>query len=306
LSYVDLLASLSWILVVKDTRMKALATLTPEESKRLIAMAIVELEPVRKAKIEGIIGLARCTSCAYVVEELIGKNLENRGAYCSGFIVGDGSCALQSQYQEKLLVINRGEEHWLHYTEGNISEFIDQMDCDDVIIKSGSVMDPQGNVGCLVANPIGGEIGAYLPYILAKGITLIVPMTINKTVAYPLSGIMSALGITKLDSERCHGMRCGMMPMPGMVITEIDAIRQLTGADALPVAVNGIGSGAGAVMLLIEGSDDEVNNAWALIGKIKGEPPLPDPPSPCEDCYIIKDSSLGTRCSARTASRPES
>lgn len=283
--------------------MKALVTLSPEESKRLIAKAVVELDPVKKAKREGIIGLARCTSCAFVAEELIGRSLENRGAYCSGFFVGEGSCALQSQYQERLLVLVRGVERWLHYTEGNISNFIDEMDFDDVIIKSGSVMDPQGNVGCLVANPMGGEIGAYLPYILAKGINLIVPMTVNKTVAYPLSDMMSAMGITKLDSERCHGMRCGMMPLPGAVVTEIDAIRFLTGADALPVAVNGIGSGAGAVMLLIDGVVDAVDKAWELMGTIKGEPPLPEPPSPCDDCYILKDPSLGARCSTRKISR---
>ena len=278
--------------------MKATVTLTPEESKRLIAMAIVNLSVVKKAKKEGIIGLARCTSCAYVAEELIGRKFENRGAYCSGFIVAKGTCALQSQYQEKLLVLNRGEEVWLDYTQGNVSNYIDQMGCDDVIIKSGSVMDSDGNAGCLVAAPDGGEIGAYLPHILAKGINMIVPMTLNKTVAFPLSRIISSLGLSKLNEKRSHGLLCGMMPMPGLVVTEIDAIRELTGAEALPVAVNGIGSGAGTVMLLVEGSSDQVDRAWELTQGIKkdGEPPLQDPLSPCDNCYILKNPDLGARC----------
>ncbi len=50
--------------------MQGIVTLTPEESKRLIAKAVVQMEVVRKAKENGIIGLARCTSCAYIVEEL--------------------------------------------------------------------------------------------------------------------------------------------------------------------------------------------------------------------------------------------
>ena len=172
------------------------------------------------------------------------------------------------------------------------------MDRVDVIIKSGHVMDPDGNVGCLAAAPDGGEIGAYLPHILAKGINLIVPMTLNKTVSFPLKRIISSLGISKLDEKRCQGLPCGMVPMPGLVVTEIDAIQQLTGADALPITVNGIGSGAGTVMLVIEGSSDQVDKAWELTQGIKkkGEPPLQDPPSPCDECFITKNPDSGARC----------
>jgi hypothetical protein len=279
--------------------MKAVVTLSSEESKRLIAKAIVAMDVVKKAKAEGVIGLARCTSCAYVAEELLGRALENRGAYCSGFIVAKGGCALQSQYQEKLLVLNKGEEVWLEYTEGNVSNYIDEMGQNDVIVKSGSVMDPDGNVGCLVAAPDAGEIGAYLPHVLAKGINMIVPMTLNKTVAFPLSRIIASLGISKLDEKRCQGLLCGMMPMPGLVVTEIDAILQMTGAQALPVAVNGIGSGAGTVVLVIEGSSNQVDEAWELTQSIKrrAEPPLQDPPIPCDQCYIMQNPDLGARCS---------
>jgi hypothetical protein len=256
-------------------------------------------EVVKRAKESGIIGLARCTSCGYVAEELLGRKLESLGAYCSGFIVARGACALQGEYQEKLLVLDKGKETWLDYTEGNVSKYIDQMDCDDVIIKSGSVLDPTGHAGCLVAAPDAGEIGAYLPHIMARGITFIVPMTLNKTVAFPLDRIMSSLGISNLSEERCQGLLCGMMPMPGIVVTEIDAIRQLTGAEALPIAVNGIGSGAGTVLLLIEGSKDQVDKTWELTQAIKkkGEPSLQDPPSPCDDCYLLKNPELGARCS---------
>jgi len=95
------------------------------------------------------------------------------------------------------------------------------------------------------------------------------------------------------------GLLCGMMPMPGTVVTEIDAIRQLTGAEALPITVNGIGSGAGTVVLLIEGSKDRVDQAWELTQAIKKkrEPSLQDPPSPCDDCFLLKNPDLGVRCS---------
>lgn len=279
--------------------MKAVVTLSPEESKRLIAKAIAAMPEVRHALTHGIIGLARCTTNAYVVEELIGRPLADRGAYCSGFFTARGACALQGKVQEKLLVLDHGKERWLGYQEGNVTQFIERMDHDDIIIKSGNVIDPDGRVGCLVASPTGGEIGAYLPPALVKGIRFLVPMTLNKTVAVPLERMIAALGASTIDPERCHGLRCGMMPMPGRVITEVDAIVMLTGAQATPVATGGIGSGAGAIMLVLQGADETVDAAWQLVSAIraKGEPPLADPAISCGDCYIAQQPGLGNRCS---------
>ena len=31
--------------------------------------------------------------------------------------------------------------------------------------------------------------------------------------------------------------------------------------------------------------------------KKKGEPSLQDPPSPCDDCFLLKNPDLGVRCS---------
>ncbi len=279
--------------------MKAVVTLSPEESKRLIAKAIVDMAVVRRAKERGIIGLARCSSAAFVVEELTGRPLADRAAYLSGFLSGRGACALDAQRQERLLVLEKGEERWMTFKDGNVSKFTDRMTPDDVIIKSGNVIDPDGNVGCLVASPTGGEIGAYLPAILVRGITFLIPMTLNKSLPVPLGRVMKALGAGNIHPERCHGLRCGMMPMPGQVVTEVDAIRQLTGAEAMPVAVGGIGSGAGAVMLAIDGEEARVEAAWNLISGIraKGEPPLAEPAICCEACYIFEHPGLGNRCS---------
>ena len=253
----------------------------------------------KRAKQDGIIGLARCSSCAYIVEELTGRKMENLMRYCSGYIGGPGSCAVLNTEQEKLLVLYHGEEKWLHYTEGNILKFIDEMDQDDVIIKSGNVLDPSGQVGTLVAHPTGGEAGYYLPHILAKGIHLIVPTLISKSIPFPLSRLLTSLGISRIRVDRTHGIVCGMIPLPGTVITEIDAIRLLSGAESLPIAVNGIGSGKGSVTLLVEGGETEVDKAWEIVNAIKGEPHLSELPSRCDACYIKNDPEHKSRCLGR-------
>jgi hypothetical protein len=279
--------------------MKSIVTLTPEESKRLIAKAIVRMDVVQRAKKDGIIGLARCSSCAYIAEELTGRKMDNLMRYCSGYIAGPGSCAVLNTEQGKLFVLYHGQEKWLHYTEGNILKFIDEMDQDDVIIKSGNVLDPSGQVGTLVAHPTGGEAGYYLPPILAKGIQLIVPTLISKSIPFPLSRLLTSLGTSRIRVDRTHGIVCGMIPLPGTVVTELDAIRLLSGAEALPIAVNGIGSGKGSVTLLVEGGEKEVDTAWEIINSIKGEPPLMELLSQCDVCYIKNDPEKKSRCLGR-------
>jgi len=279
--------------------MKSIITLTSEESKRLIAKAIVEMDVIKNAKKDGIIGLAHCSTCGFIVEELTGRKLDNIMSYCSGYISGKGSCAVYSKEKTNILVLNRGKEIWLHHTEGNILNFIEQMDNDDVIIKSGNIMDPSGQVGTLVGHPSGGEAGNYLPYILSKGINLIVPMLISKSSPLPLYEVIKTLGTSKIRVDRSHGIVCGMIPLPGLVVTEIDALKILCNAAAIPIAVNGVGSGRGSVTLLLEGDGSAIDAAWNTVNGIKGEPPLEEFPPHCDQCHVKDDPQIRSRCAGR-------
>lgn len=284
--------------------MKAMVTLTPEESKRLIAKSIARMESVRRAKRRGLIGFSLCTSCGYVIQELLGERSINLSGYCCGFVYAGGSCSVPTGKQEKLLLLDRGKKRWLNFPEENFTRFIDQMDGDDIIIKSGNLIDPAGNVGVLVASPDGGEAGNYLPHILANGIQLIVPMTLNKTVPIPLAEIIPHMGIYEFRRDRVHGMSCGMIPLPGKVITEMDALRTLFDVKALPVAMNGLGTGAGSVTLMLMGNDSAVEKAWEAVGEIKGEPPLKNLFSECSRCEGSSGKRDGVQCSTRMKSSP--
>ncbi|MBW2124070.1 MAG: hypothetical protein JRH07_19810 [Deltaproteobacteria bacterium] len=279
--------------------MQAMVTLTPEESKRLIAKSIAHMEPVRKAKEEGLIGFSLCTSAGYVIEELLGRGAVSLSGYCCGFIYSGGSCVVPPDRRERLLLLERGEKRWLDFPEENLKAFIDRMDQDDIIIKSGNLIDPEGNVGVLVASPDGGEAGDYLPHILAKGIQLIVPMTLNKTIPVPLTEIIPHMGISRFRPDMVHGMSCGMMPLPGRVIREVEAFGDLFGVRALPVAMDGVGSGAGSVTLVLMGDDLAVERAFRLIDQIKGEPPLENMFSRCAGCEGSSGKVGAARCSTR-------
>jgi hypothetical protein len=256
---------------------RALVTLTSEESKRLIAKGITALSIVQKARQRGIIGLCICSSAKYVAEEMLQEPLPLSAPYVCGFVSRQGLLVVPDGEAGRQLVFIDGEAVWLDWPKENLTKYIKSMDAHDVIIKSGNVLDKHRRVGTLVGQPDGGEYGKYLPYILSRGITLIVPMTLNKSVPYDLDEIVLEMGITKISPSRVHGEPCGMLPLPGLVVTECEALETLTGVRSLPVAMGGIGDGQGTVTLLLIGEEQDVEHAWSLVQSLKGEPPLQAP-----------------------------
>ena len=63
-----------------------------------------------------------------------------------------------------------------------------------------------------------------------------------------------------------------MWPIVGTIITEIEALDLLTGVDAYLYSSGGIAGAEGAVRLLVEGTEEEVQETQELIDSIKGEP----------------------------------
>jgi hypothetical protein len=254
--------------------MRAMVTLTTEESKRLIARSIARMESIRVALKEGYIGFSICTSCGYIIQEILGKRSLDISSYCCGYIASGGSSSVSDDSRSKLLLLDHGQERWLNFPEENFLKYMKRMGEKDIIIKSGTILDKNGYAGCLVGSRGGGEYGDYLPQILSLGIQLIVPMTLNKYAPIDLHEIMPEMGIERFPPGRVHGHACGMMPMPGRVVTEIDAFRDLYGVRAMPVAMGGVGSGIGCVTLILIGDSDAVESAWTGTNEIKGEPSL--------------------------------
>lgn len=276
---------------------KALVTLTPEESRRLIARAIARMEVVESAKREGIIGFAMCTSAGFVAEEVLNTSLD-LSRYCCGFIHGNGTCFAHPGEDTRELVLVKGEPKWLNWPFEDISLYIGQMGHRDVIIKSGNVLGSDGRAGCLVACTNGGEMGKYLPYIHSAGIQLIVPMTLNKSLPVNVDALSSKMGVTRIKPRRSYGMSLGILPLPGTVVTEIQALNLLSGVSVLPVAAGGFGSGEGTVTLLLEGESGQVDAAWNLVKQIKGEKKLANTFSDCRACVQLHPA-FGMQCSTR-------
>jgi len=250
----------------------AVVVLTPSESKRLLARAVVALPEVLWARERGRVIVARGSTTAFVAEELLGVNV-SKGAYCAG-LIARGELRVNPEHlmlPPFVLVDGRvGAESY--------SEALSNFAADDVLIKSANAVDPQGNAGVLMASDVGGTIGAALPIVVPRGAHLIMPVGLEKLV----TSVTEASH--KLGIGRCKfatGWRVALMPVVNaLVVTEVQALNILAGVGATHVASGGIGGSEGSVVLALEGGDEQLERAFRLVQSVKGEPPVREPEEP--------------------------
>ena len=123
----------------------------------------------------------------------------------------------------------------------------------------------QRRAAILIGHPQAGTIGASLKAVVGRRVRLILPVGLEKRI----SGNIDQLA-AKMNEPGAHGPR--LLPVPGDIFTEIDAIALLTGAHAELVAAGGVGGAEGSVWLAISGEPSQENGASALLQSVAGEP----------------------------------
>jgi hypothetical protein len=243
--------------------MRALFVLTPTESKRLIAKGVVALPEVQQALSGGTIIVSWGSTCSYVASELVGEDIECR-RFMAGYVeegelkVSDGVNRINP------IILQNGKRVDL-LTRDVLEEF----GGDDVFIKGANAIDPQGNTGILLRHEAGGTIGMSLGILAARGSHLILPVGLEKLIP-SMKEATNTCGLHTV--EYASGVEVGLMPvMYGRAITEIDAVRILTGADAVHIASGGLGNSQGAVTLAVSGDKADVEKTIDIIENIKSD-----------------------------------
>ncbi len=252
-------------------RAAALVVLNPAESRRLVAKATAALPEVQRAFREGTIIIARGITNAFVTEELLHEHVEQKaaltvGMVCSGITTGHSGPPATSHH-----VIRRGK-----VVEGADSkQEILGFGPDDVFIKGGNAVDPEGNAGVLTSGATGGTIGMAWPVLTVRGSHLIMPIGLEKLIPSVMEAALHS-GIHHFKWSL--GLPARLTPVPlGRVVTEIEALAVLAGVKAVPVAAGGVGGSEGAVVLSIEGEESRVERAFELVKSLKGEPSIGAP-----------------------------
>jgi hypothetical protein len=245
--------------------MKIETVLTPSQSKRLIARGVVRHPLVKTALNIGTIGVCRGTTCSYVAEEFLGHAIEPF-SYTTGLTlpVTPEPPVTAAKTPLRDIIIRRGE---VHMDGETVIEESKNMAPGDVIVKGANALNyAKGVAGCLVGHPEGGTTGGFWGPLYGKKIRLVIPVGLEKEIA----------GDILRTSEATMDQNSGssLMPMTGIIVTEIEAVHLLTGAYALQIAAGGIRGAEGSVRLLISGDEPQMREVRTMLDSLAGEPPF--------------------------------
>jgi len=257
--------------------MKAVFTLVPSESRRLLAKATVELEEVKTAKEKAYIILCGGVTNGFVAQELLGIETEPQkctaGISCKRLL-----CVTPEEERGPVpLITYKGE-----IVEKTIQEAFEDFHKETVVIKGGNAIDPEGNVGVITSGFDGGTVAATIGTVTSTGLKYIFPIGLEKMIP-SVPDAVKYTGAKTFDYSM--GANFGMYCLTnGKLVTEIEAFKILADVEAKQVAAGGVGGSEGAVVLVVQGEDRKVKKAISILESIKGEPPVEGLPGICETC----------------------
>ena len=247
---------------------KLLVTLTPAESKRLIARGLLALDLVQAALENGYLCVTLGTTSGYLVEEILGDYDKTR--HIAGIVVPKGLAITDKETRATDAIFYKGE-----YIENTkVIDVLDKMGPDDVIIKSANALDENYVPIVLLASDTGGTVGAFTGPAAAKNIKVIVPVGLEKSIPVAYEEFCGQFG--KDDWDYAIGEPVGAIAITeGIAFTEIEAVEALFDALATPIAAGGVNGAEGSISLFIEGEDEDIARAYGFFTDLKGEPPFP-------------------------------
>ena len=247
-------------------------SITPAAGKRLIGKAIAKHAAVMTALKGGTVVIIAGTTNGYVAEELlasIGQAEDfRRNRFFRGIVLPpsrptaqSGLLPDQSEFPGDVVI-----KDGVWQKGKTIFDVTDDLREGDVIIKGANAVDlVQRRAAILIGHPQAGTIGASLKAVVGRRVRLLIPVGLEKRIFGNIDELAS-----KLNEPGAHGPR--LLPVPGDIFTEIDAIALLTGAHAHLIAAGGVGGAEGSVWLGINGEYSQENGAVALLQSVAGEP----------------------------------
>ena len=237
-------------------------TLTVPEGKRLIAKAVAAMPQVRKAMKEGTILLKGGTTVSAVSEELCGEALRISGRVSPRGTVAFGAADLVCPHS---IVLRRGAPE---PADGRLAEIAREMGPSDVCVCGANIIDIQGNAGMMAGRDLCGEPGSVIPVLLAEGIFCVIAAGLEKLSPVPIGEACRQAG--RKASAWSMGMAVGLVPIPGRIVTELEALSILGFERRWLIGRGGIAGAEGASTFIVEGEESELRKCLALLQQIKG------------------------------------
>ncbi len=240
---------------------KAQVTVTVPAGKRLIARAIAALPDVKKALVEGKILLKGGTTVSAVAEELIGSPLRISGRITArGTVSGDKDL---SSFPHSIL-LHDGE---VENVDKKLAETVAGMGSFDIAICGANLVDVQKRAAMMAGSPLGGAPGQVVSTLEAEGITTYIAAGLEKFAPCFREEAIRACGRKRIDTAM--GMAVGLIPIPGCLISELEALSILADVESCIIGRGGVKDGEGSTTFVISGEKTEVLKIVEMISSLK-------------------------------------
>ena len=248
--------------------------ITPQAGKRLIAKTMAKHPAIIKALKNGTIVIVAGTTNGYVAEEILKAhkiaNDFSRKHFFRGItlpptktVTTEGRLVEESKFPGDV-VITKGV-----WQKGKtLADVIDSLNEGDVILKGANAIDlTHRQAAILIGHPKAGTIGLALPAVVGRRVRLIIPVGLEKRVNSDLNTLAA-----KLNAPGAGGYR--LLPVPGEVFTELDALRALTAADVELIAAGGVCGAEGGCWIAVTGEEEQEAFAEQVLASVADEPPF--------------------------------
>ena len=252
-------------------RQTRLLSVSVAGGKRLIAKAVAAMPEIAAALRERTVVILGGTTNAYVAQEILMSLGKAEGfdpkRFFRGITLPAGvhpDAAGRNQFAGDVVI--RGGEA---VTGQTIFDVADALKAGDVVIKGANAVNVEtGRAGILIGDAKSGTIGAILPAVVGRRVRLVVPVGLEKRVSGDIADIAGLL-----DTPGAAGPR--LMPVTAAtVVTELDAVRLLTGAQARLAAAGGVCGAEGAIWLAVTGTAEQTGAAADILQACAKEPPF--------------------------------
>jgi hypothetical protein len=246
--------------------------LTPAAGKRIIAQSLLFVPGILDALQNRTVVIIAGTTNGYVAEEILNKIGQNTEFSKKRFFRGitlppehattnTGRIADESLFPGDVVIV-KGK-----WEKGKtILDVVDNLQEGDIIIKGANAVNLDTMQAAIyIGHPKAGTIGAAMQAVIGRRVELYLPVGLEKRISGDISRIAQ-----KLNSPNAHGPR--YYPVFGNIITEIEALKIMTGVEAELVAAGGVGGAEGSCWLALTGTDEQLNKAEKIIRSAQDEP----------------------------------
>lgn len=261
-----------------DKMVQSGAILTVSESKRLIGKAVAQMPIVKNALANGMVIVIKGTTNAYVAEEISGKKADH-AAFVTGRIEPEkGAKNLPKVKPVNHLILEKGK-----VLDITLADAVKKLKAGDVVIKGANALDYKNKMAAVnILDPSGGTTGITMPFIVARKVHLVIPVGLEKLVAGDIVDLTLKMREPMELVPATFGRSSSPFPghilpsqwlLTGEIVTELEAVKILTGATAFQCSAGGISGAEGSSWIVFRGTRDQVKKTLELVNAIQGEPP---------------------------------